>query len=226
MKLALISILILTMLLSLSSSHINAPVAYADHPSDRVLIQQEIGRPAICNGDYLAIDDKFYALPVFDANDSLISVNIIPWVDVPGCSAGRNYADKGISFTDIKFNDFLAHIKLVRSLGGLLQTGNEPFILNLRGTAYDQYEFGFIKRTMLYSAVDKHTTRKLVESFSVYFFHQVSGTLEEKEFLSSQNLYRVTVDGGDYLVTKQSFEELRLGKIGSLNVCGPIDEFK
>jgi hypothetical protein len=183
------------------------------------------------NKELLDFNKDFVLRPHYDEYGSVLIIEAVPKFYLNDAHPDWVEPD-ALPFLDRpNYTHLLALIDQVRPLGR--RHNEDPssmYVTNSQFPATDEYDNAVVKRSMYAYAIGDadHPAFFQAASFSILFFHPVSGTLDSlqksKKRAGPSSVCSVSIDGKRYLTTNKNCNSLKAGRPVSIHAAGPLDD--
>ena len=168
-----------------------------------------------------SLENSFIARVQFGRTGRVQTVTIAPNYMFDGTIGAIK--NRHLSF--MQYEDLVSRINRVQPLGALVSKGGYGLVTNAtKVPVVDEYENAFVKRAVALRPGKK----ELVNFFSIYYIHDVTGQVEEKrtsnDFGGNIRVeFQVKIAGKWFYAMQKESERAVLNSTMSLKVAGPVE---
>jgi len=166
-----------------------------------------------------------YALrAIFCSDRHLCEIGVVPRYFFSQYHPDWTEPDSTPTLSPTNYQAILDEIEKVKPLGSLEVRSRVALMLNLKLNFKETYENAILERVTFPHSQERHSSQPgyRIASFSVHYFHIVSGRIERKTFDEFDQMYTVRIGSDIFWVKKSDFEHSKKGSQVTIEAAGPF----
>lgn len=164
-----------------------------------------------------AVNTNYVLQAAKSSSGKIIAVRIVPKHFLEKSHPEWVEPEHAVRLSAKQYQEIVLRLQKVTPLGLLVRLGSMGLTLSLRTEFWDEWEGGMVLRKVFSVQDELNTSERLIASFEVLFFIEVTGVVNSKDEAS----HLVVIDGNELFVATAEFERAKVGSKVTVRATSP-----